>query len=195
MPQAPARDQIDLGEPIERHHRHIGRDAPRRDLFRVEGHLVVDLIRDQEELAAVLAAQFCDLLHGSFRDDGARRVVRVDHADGLGLGRDLAAHVVEVGLPAFLLDAPVRDRLSAKKAHDGNVGRIGGAGHEDFVARFDGGAKEHLQRLADTRGDEHIFCVHADVVAALLTTDDGRDEFRVALAGRVAVVALQGGLV
>ena len=76
---------------------------------------VVDLVREQHQV--VLARHFDDIHQHFARIDRARRVVRIDQYQGLGIGGDLGLDVGDIGEPACLFVAQVMHRLAAGQRH------------------------------------------------------------------------------
>ena len=121
----------------------------------------------------MLLGQGHDLLERLFGIDGARGVVRVDHHDALGTGRDLGFHVLKVGLPAGLLVAEVVHGLAAGQGHGSGPQRVVRGGDQDLVAVVQQRHEGHGDELADAVAEVDV--VHVDVLdaAGLVVLRDG----------------------
>jgi hypothetical protein len=133
--------------------------------------LLVDLVREHDQV--VPPGQLDHLGQGVVAVHRAGRVVRVDHHDRLGPRRDLRRDVVEVGLPAVPLVAPVVHRGAAAQADRGGPQWIVRHRHEHLVAAVQQGLQRHHDELGDAVAEPDVLDVDAGDALALVVLHHG----------------------
>ena len=150
-------------------------------------HLVVDLVGENDQL--VLARQVDDLLQHGNRVQRAGGIVRVDDDDGFRVRRDLAAHVLDVGIPLVLLIAHIMHGIAARQADGGRPQRIVGRRHQHFVATVEQGVHRHDDQFGRAIAQVNVVDGDAGDILALRVMHDGlarrEHAFRIRIAGRV----------
>ena len=152
---AEAADDVALGEPVEGDAGDVGRD--RADGFvakSVHHEPVVDLVREQNQM--VLARDLRDRDQRIVGVDGARRVVRVDDQDRLGMRRDLRLDVVDIGVPMIVRVATVEHRSAAAEVGVVAPERVAGGRQKQLVVGADQRIHQHRRRFADAVADEDV---------------------------------------
>ena len=123
---------VAFGQRIESQGQHIvAQRANGRMVHTVIQNLVVHLVGKYHQ--PMLACNRHNTHEQLIRIHRARRVIRVDHHDGLGARRDLGAHIVQVRHPALGLVAQVMHRRAARQAGRRRPQRVVGRGQQHFV--------------------------------------------------------------
>ena len=130
----------------------------------VEQGLVVDLVGEDHEV--VLARDLDQFEQQRVRVERTGRVVRIDHDQRAGVGRDPRADVVEVWQPVGRLVADVVLRHPAGQRHGSGPQRIVGRRDQHLVAVVEQRLHAHHDQLRDTIADVDV--VDADARDLLL---------------------------
>ena len=169
---AVAAGAIHLRQPAHRAaERVVHQRRHRHELGAVIRHLVVDLVREHDQV--VLLGDARDALEHCPRIHRASRVVRVDHDDRARALGDQGLHLLRVGHEAALGPARVMHRPAPVQVHGSGPERVVRARHEHFFVGGEQRPQRQVDQLADAVADEHLVGRHAADAALLLLHHDG----------------------
>ena len=150
---------------------------------------VVDLVGEDHQL--MLSCKVNDLLQNFLGVQCARGVVGVDDNDRLGLGSDLAAHIVNIGVPIRGFIAQIVDRLTAGQSHTGGPQGIVGGGQKNLIAHIQQCLQAQVDQFADTIAGEDVVHLHIGDILFLHILHDGLSCRELALGVGVAFAIRQ----
>ncbi len=154
--------------------------------------LVVDLVGQEQQL--VPAGQLHQLFEYLERVHGARRVVRVDDQQGLGLVRDLRLDVLDVGIPLVGLVAQVVHRRAPGQGRHRRPQRVVRRRDQHLVAVVEQGLHRHRDQLGDAVAEVDVVDVELrEARHEFVAGDDGPARRRDALRLRVTLGVGQRG--
>ena len=127
---------------------------------------VVDLVGKDEQV--VLARDVDDALEDFAGVHRARRVIRIDDDDGLGLLRHLGADILERGVPVVFFVAEVVHRGAARERGRRRPQWIVRHGDEDLVAIVEQRLRRHGNELGDAVAHVDIIDVEGREILQLI---------------------------
>ena len=154
-PAAEPADHMAFGKAVEGQHRQIRTERGGGNMgLAVHDQAVVDLIREEDQL--LFPGQRHDLLQQLTGIQGAGGIVGIDDKDGAGAGGDLAADILDIGIPVGLLIAGIKDGFGSGDQRRVGPQRVAGAGQQDLIAVVEQRRDGELSHFADTVADENI---------------------------------------